>query len=573
MNQQELNNKLSEIKDKLIDIKQKADNRLYLLCEVENSYDVNKFLFEDVPLRFLIATGIDSDDCFEVLYHYAYDQTGCMVTLKAFIRDREKPAIESIAPFLPAAEWIEREIHDILGIDFNNHPDMRRLILSDDWPEGVYPLRKDAKPPATRPDGEPSSRPTVQSQSPACRTVKLSKPVVAVGPFHPLQEEMEFFQLTVDGEIVTDIDMRISYNHRGIEKISESLQFDQVPFLVSRICGICSASHPLAYVNAVEELAGVTPPDRAQYIRVIINELERIHSHLLWVGLAGHFIGYDTVFMWSWKYREPMLDLLEEITGNRNNYGNVKVGGCRDDIPNELKPKILKEMDKLEKKTEMLTKAVLDDPVIHARLKGVGILSKEDAVEYAVTGPTARGSGVDIDVRRDNPYAAYADLDWKVIVQTEGDVFAKAVVRLLEVLESVKMTREAIKKIPDGPITVEVKEIPPGEACGCAEAPRGETFHYVRSDGGNRPIRHKVRAPSFVNVPSFKASCIGQPIPDVTITLAAVDPCYSCTERLAVVDGHSKVLHDYEALLKLSREKTARIKKEIGAPELKLEDF
>mgnify|MGYP005646284395 CR=1 FL=1 len=170
------------------------------------------------------------------------------------------------------------------------------------------------------------------------------KPVLAVGPFHPLQEEMEFFQLTVDGEIVTDIDVRISYNHRGIEKLSETLQFDQVPFLVSRICGICSASHPLAYVQAVEEIAGVTPPERALYVRTIINELERIHSHLLWVGLAGHFIGYDTVFMWAWKYREPVLDLLEEITGNRNNYGNVKVGGCREDVPDELKPKILKEL-------------------------------------------------------------------------------------------------------------------------------------------------------------------------------------------------------------------------------------
>jgi NADH-quinone oxidoreductase subunit D len=573
MNQEKLNNKLLEIKDKLIHIEQKADNRIFLLCEAQNSYTVNKFLFEDVPLRFVIATGIDSDDCFEVLYHYSNDETGCFITVKTFIRDRENPSTESIAPFLPAAEWIEREIHDILGIDFKNHPDMRRLILADDWPEGVYPLRKDTELPVQLVAGEPSGRPIVQSQSPGRRTVELSKPVVAVGPFHPLQEEMEFFQLTVDGEIVTDIDMRMSYNHRGIERLSETLQFDQVPFLVSRICGICSASHPLAYINAVEELAGITPPDRALYVRTIINELERMHSHLLWVGLAGHFIGYDTVFMWAWKYREPVLDLLEEITGNRNNYGNVKVGGCREDIPNELNPKILKKMDKLEKKTEMLTKAVLDDPVIHARLKGVGILSKEDAIKYAVTGPTARGSGVAIDVRRDDPYAAYADLDWKVIVQPEGDVFAKAVVRLLEVLEAIKIIRQAIKKLPDGPIAVEVKEIPPGEACGRAEAPRGETFHYVRSDGGNRPIRHKVRAPSFVNVPSFRASCIGQHIADVTITLAAVDPCYSCTERLAVVDRHHNIVHDYEALLKLSREKTARIKKEIGAPKLKLEDF
>ena len=573
MNQEELNNKISEIKEKLTAFEQPFDNRIYLTCEAENAYDINKFLFEDVPLRFVIATAIDSDDCFEVLYHYSYDQTGCVVNLKAIIHNRENPAIESLATFLPAAEWIEREMHDLMGIEFKNHPDMRRLILSDDWPEGLYPMRKDAKKPAERPDGEPSRRPTIQSQSPACRTVQLSKPVVPVGPFHPLQEEMEFFQLSVDGEIVTDIDVRISYNHRGIEKISESLQFDQVPLLVSRICGICSASHPLAYVNAVEEIAGVTPPDRAQYIRVIINELERIHSHLLWVGLAGHFIGYDTVFMWSWKYREPVLDLLEEITGNRNNYGNVVVGGCREDIPNELKPKIIKEMDEIQKKTEMLTNAVLDDPTLHARLKGVGILSKEDAVKYAVTGPTARGSGVAIDVRADDPYAAYGDLDWNVISQPEGDVFAKAVVRLLETLEAAKIAKEAVNKLPDGPITVEVKEIPPGEAVGHAEAPRGETFHYVRSDGGNRPVRHKVRAPSFVNVPSFKASCIGEHIADVTITLAAVDPCYSCTERIAIVDSRNNLVHDYEALLKLSRERTAQLRKELGVPELKMEDL
>jgi membrane-bound hydrogenase subunit alpha len=401
----------------------------------------------------------------------------------------------------------------------------------------------------------------------------VRKPIIAVGPFHPLQEEMEFFQLTVDGETVTDINVRISYNHRGIEKISESLQFDQIPYLVSRICGICSASHPLAYIQAVEEIADIQVPDRARYVRTIINELERIHSHLLWVGLGGHFIGYDTVFMWAWKYREPVLDLLEEITGNRNNYGNVRVGGCREDIPDEIKPRIIKELDIIEKKTEMLTKAILDDPVLHARLKGVGVLSKEDAIAYAVTGPTARGSGVDIDVRHDDPYAAYGDLDWKVISQPEGDVFAKAVVRLLETFESINMVREALEKLPGGPIAVEVKEIPPGEGCGHAEAPRGETFHYVRSDGGNRPVRHKVRAPSYVNVPSFKASCIGQQLADVTLTLAAVDPCYSCTERLAVVDGQNNVIHDYNALLNLSREKTARIRKELGYPGLKMEDL
>jgi len=393
---------------------------------------------------------------------------------------------------------------------------------------------------------------------------KIKMPVIAAGPVHPLQEEMEFYQLHVDGETVVDIDVRLSYNHRGIERISETLQFDQVPFLVSRICGICSASHPLAYIQAVEEIAGITVPDRARYVRTIINELERIHSHILWVGLAGHFIGYETVFMWAWKYREPVLDILEKITGNRNNYGNVKVGGCREDIPAELIPEIERELDKIQVKMEMITKAVLDDPILHARLKGVGVLTKADAVQYAVTGPTARASDVPIDVRRDDPYAAYDELDWNVCVQPEGDVFAKAVVRLLETFEAIKMVKEALKKLPGGPVEIEVKEIPPGEGVGHAEAPRGETFHYVRSDGGNRPVRHKARAPSYVNVPSFKASCIGQPLADVLITLAAVDPCYSCTERLAVVDSHQNVLLGHDALLTMSRAKTQEIQKQMG---------
>jgi NADH-quinone oxidoreductase subunit D len=393
---------------------------------------------------------------------------------------------------------------------------------------------------------------------------KFKLPILAAGPVHPLQEEMEFFQLYVDGETVVDIDVRLSYNHRGIEKISETLQFDQVPFLVSRICGICSASHPLAYVQAVEEIAGIVPPERALYVRTIINELERIHSHILWVGLAGHFIGYETVFMWAWKYREPVLDMLEKITGNRNNYGNVKIGGCREDLPEGIEKEINPILDNLEKKMDMLTKAILDDPILHARLKGVGVLKKEDAIQYAVTGPTARASGIPIDVRRDDPYAAYDLVDWNVCVQEEGDVFAKAVVRLLEIFESIKIVRHALAKLPKGPIALEVKEIPPGEAIGRAEAPRGETFHYVRSEGGNTPARHKARAPSYVNVPSFKVSCIGEKISDVLITLAAVDPCYSCTERMGVVDPHSKkVIYGFERLLQLSREKTEKIRKEM----------
>ncbi|MEW5816580.1 MAG: nickel-dependent hydrogenase large subunit [Spirochaetota bacterium] len=389
--------------------------------------------------------------------------------------------------------------------------------------------------------------------------------LIPIGPFHPLQEEAEFFQLFVEGEQVVDMDVRLSYNHRGIERLSETMTFDQIPFLVERICGICSASHPLAYIQAVEDIAQVKVPERALFLRTLVNELERIHSHILWAGLAGHFIGYNTVWMWTWRYREPVLDLLEETTGSRINYANAKIGGCRRDIPDELMPRIREVLDQLVGPLEMLTNAVLDDPVIHARLKGVGILKKEAAVKYCVTGPTARASGLPIDVRKDDPYAAYDRIEWKIITREEGDVFAKAVVRLLETFESIKIVKQCAQKIPQGPIAVEVREIPPGEAVGHVEAPRGETFHYVRSDGSNRPVRHKVRAPSYVNVPSFKAACIGQTISDVAITMAAVDPCYSCTERAAVFDcGTQKKFLDGRDLVRLSQDKTKKIMKELG---------
>jgi membrane-bound hydrogenase subunit alpha len=391
------------------------------------------------------------------------------------------------------------------------------------------------------------------------------KTLINIGPFHPLQEEAEFFQLYVEGERVVDMDVRISYNHRGIEKLDESKTFDQVPFVVERVCGICSASHPLAYIQAVEDIAHVEVPPRALYLRTIVNELERIHSHLLWVGLAGHFLGYNTVFMWAWKYREPILDALEVATGSRVNYANCKIGGVRRDMTDEQ----LKEIDRIATETrgpiEMLTAAVIDDPVIHARLKNVGVLSTQAAKAYGAAGPTARGSGRPIDVRRDDPYAAYDRLEWDVIVDDGCDVFAKAKVRLLETLEAIKMVKQAVRETPGGQIDAKVEYIPPGEAVGHVEAPRGETFHYVRSDGSNYPVRHKVRAPSFNNVPTFKASCIGYDLADVAITLASVDPCYSCTERMCTaVDADSgKHMYDFAQLVKLSQEKTERIRKQV----------
>ncbi|MFO7829618.1 MAG: nickel-dependent hydrogenase large subunit [Bacteroidales bacterium] len=393
----------------------------------------------------------------------------------------------------------------------------------------------------------------------------VKKTLIPVGPYHPLQEEPELFKLYCEGEIVKDIKWETGYNHRGIEQLSEKKTYDQSFFLVERICGICSTSHPFAFANAVEEIVGVEIPDRAKYIRSIIGELERIHSHLLWVGLAGHFLGYNTVFMWAWKYREPILDLFEMISGNRNSYAMFKVGGVRRDIENAKIPTIKKTLEQFKKKNDLLTGAVMDDPVIHARTKGVGVLTKQDIIDYAAVGPTARASGIAIDVRKDDPYAAYPLVNWKVITAEKGDVFAKAEVRLLEMYESISIIEqclEGLKKEKEGETEVKVKEIPAGWGTGHAEAPRGEVFHYVLSDGSNSPARHKIRAPSYTNIATFKKSCIGQTISDATISLAAVDPCYCCTERMAVAyDSKTgeKIMNGNE-LIALSANKTHELK-------------
>ncbi len=391
------------------------------------------------------------------------------------------------------------------------------------------------------------------------------KIIVPIGPYHPLQEEPEFFQLYVEGEKVVDIDIIIGYNHRGIEKLSESKHYDQVPFLVERICGICSSSHPYAYVLAVENILGgeaTIVPEKALYIRTIIDELQRIHSHLLWLGLAGHFIGYNTIWMWAWKYREPVLDCFEMVTGNRNNYAMFKVGGVRRDIKDEDIPILNKVLDELRPAVDLFRGAIADDPVIKARLKGVGILTRQQAIDWCVVGPTARASGVNIDIRRDDPYGASERLDWNVILEKDGDIFAKTIVRILELYESISMIRQCLDKMPkSGPIDADVKDIPPGEGIGRVEAPRGECFHYVKSDGTNQPVRHKVRSPSFMNVASDKVSAVGGTISDATITLAAVDPCYCCTERVIVInknDNH-KIMNGWD-LIKLSQEKTLKLK-------------
>lgn len=364
---------------------------------------------------------------------------------------------------------------------------------------------------------------------------------IPLGPQHPALKEPEGFTITLDGERIVALDFRLGYNHRGIEKACEQRTFVQNLYLLERVCGICSHSHSTCYVQAVEEIAQLVVPPRALYIRSIVGELERVHSHLLWLGVAGHEVGFDTLLMYTWRDREVVLDLLAALTGNRVNYGINMLGGVKRDISKEQVADILKGVDILEERTKYYAEVATQEVTLMKRLSGVGSLSYEDAFRLGVLGPTGRACGVDRDLRRDDPYAAYAQLSFNVITNNKCDVYGRTLVRVGELMESYKIIRQAVREMPDGPISVKApRRIPAGEAVSRYEAPRGEDIHYVRANGTDKPERVKVRAPTLANLQAVSKMLENYNLADMPITLAAIDPCFSCTDRLIHVHNVSR---------------------------------
>ncbi len=359
-----------------------------------------------------------------------------------------------------------------------------------------------------------------------------------IGPQHPSLKEPESFLITLRGEKITSVNVKIGYNHRGIEKACEDRTYIQDLYLLERVCGICSHSHSTCFLQAVEEIAALEVPRRAKYIRTLIAELERIHSHLLWLGVAGHEIGFDTLLMYTWRDREIVMDLLATLTGNRVNYGINTIGGVRRDVTPEQFKDVLAGMDKLEESTKYFIEVAQEEVTVVKRLAGVGVISYESAVKLGTVGPTARASGINQDVRRDDPYLIYGELDFDVIIDNHNDVYGRTLVRLKELMESYKMIRRIIKDIPDGPIAVKApRRIPAGEAVSRYEAPRGEDFHYVRANGTEKPDRVKLRPPTLANVQAVSMMLEDGYLADMPIVIAAIDPCFSCTDRMITINN------------------------------------
>jgi ech hydrogenase subunit E len=355
--------------------------------------------------------------------------------------------------------------------------------------------------------------------------------VIPFGPQHPVLPEPVSLKLELENDVVVGALPSLGYVHRGLEKFIDTKDYNQTAYICERICGICSALHGITYCMAVEKLFDVEIPERAKYIRVIAGELNRVHSHLLWLGLFADGFGFESLFYECWKYRETVLDVLERMTGNRVIHTSSKVGGAVRDLEKEHIDLILKMCDTLEPQIKDLEKVFVNNYTVKQRTVGLGVLSKQLAYEAGTAGPTLRGSGNAIDLRDSEDWDIYKDLGFKPAVEKDGDCYARTKVRVTELYDSIKLIRNAISKMPNGPISVPVKGNPIGEAIMRTEQPRGEVVYYVKGNGTKNLERLKIRTPTFANIPSLLLTLPGVKLADVPIIVLTIDPCISCTER------------------------------------------
>lgn len=354
--------------------------------------------------------------------------------------------------------------------------------------------------------------------------------VIPFGPQHPVLPEPIQVRLVLDEERVVEARLAIGYVHRGLEKLAEQKDFVQNVFLIERTCGICSFIHALSYCQGIEDLMGIAVPPRARYLRVVWSELNRLHSHLLWLGLLADSFGFENVFMQVWRVREQVLDLAELTSGARIMLNTCCLGGVRRDLDAERRGATLATMDRLRAEFDRLLPAIVSDYTVQQRLVGVGAVARDQAYELGALGPTARATGLPMDFRTTG-YAAYGELGVTPITETAGDAYARLQVRTRELYQSVGLIREAILRLPDSELVAPVKGFPSGETLSRAEQPRGEVVYYLKANGTARLDRVRIRTPTFANLAALLHMLKGCRLADVPVIILSVDPCISCAER------------------------------------------
>lgn len=461
------------------------------------------------------------------------DRCWCVVRVEVPADTCEFP---SVTPRVPACVWSEREVRDMFGLRPVGLPDQRRLVLPDDWPDDLYPLRKDSMDYRQR----PMIASEVENYEFLAETGDRETTVVPMGPLHVTSDEPGHFRLFVEGEHIIDADYRLFYVHRGMEKVAESrMNYDAVTFLADRVCGICGNAHSVAYAESVEHAQGIAVPLRAQYIRAISLEVERMHSHLLNLGLVCHYSGFDTGFMHFFRVREDSMRLAELLTGHRKTYGLNLIGGVRRDILEDRRAETLRVIRKLRDDVKSLLDELMSTPNFEDRTKGVGRLDPKIARAFSPVGPCVRGSGFSRDVRFDHPYDGYRDIQglFKARGHDGCDVMSRTLVRIEEFMDSVAMVEWWLENLPAGAILNEDWKYEPHRfAIGYTEAPRGEDVHWAQIGDNQKCYRWRCKAATYSNWPILRYMFRGNTVSDAALIVGSMDPCYSCTDRVTFVD-------------------------------------
>jgi Ni,Fe-hydrogenase III large subunit/Ni,Fe-hydrogenase III component G len=542
-----------------LEYKALQENRIAVRINAEDAAKLAERFVNKFKARLIHETAVDMEGAgFDMLYIYDFTnvKSRLVVMLEALI-SKDDPSPPSIANITWSASWAEREIHDLLGINPVGTPDPRKQFLPYEWPNAAESGTSPAQPEKASAGSKDMWIPLGISPRDSYATL------IPIGPYHPGVIEGQTVYVKVEGETVTSADIKTGFHHRGIMKLIERRGYHKGVFAAERVCGICSAAHGATYVTACENLYEAEVPDRALYIRTLLMELNRVHSHLLWVGVVADVIGWKTGFHLTWGLRERVMDLIEAITGNRVNYGIWRIGGLSRDVPQELAEKSIPMMKGLKEGMAELLPQVAAHSVVKHRLLGVGPLSYDEAFDGGAVGPVARASNWKIDTRADNPPHAIYDpkvISWEVITDDHCDTFGRTLVRVKELLVSSDIIIQCLEYLAKktGEIRIEPKTIPVNaEGIGLNEAPRGELIHYVRASEYNQNLPHayRIRTPSYRNNAIIPKMLVGSNLADVPVVMGSTDQCLACTDRVEIFDERKGSVRSmgWDALLALSR--------------------
>lgn len=537
--------------------------------------EIGRFLHDDPALVFDHITDVcsvdypDAPERFEVVYHFLSLPHRHRLRVKARLPE-DQPSLPSLTGIWRGAEFMEREVYDLMGIVFEGHPDLRRILMPEDFDEG-YPLRKDfpaegrgwrgtfpfiprLDEPAVELSQEISDaekKPFLADEETTPSTRRKEELLLNMGPQHPSTHGVLRVVLELDGERIVKATPDLGYLHRGVEKLAEGLHYMQVIPHTDRLDYVCSMTNNYAYVRTVEKLVGIKVPERAEYVRTIVAEIQRIIGHLFWLGTQALDIGAMTVFFWTFREREVLLDMFEKLCGARLTLNYFRIGGVDGDFTPDLVARMKAFLDTFYEHIHEYDSLIMNNRIWLGRTKDVAVISAEDAISFGLTGPTLRGSGVNYDVRKYEPYGAYDKVDWEVPVGKNGDTYDRYWIRMEEMRQSCRIIRQCLDQMPQGPIMADVpKVIPPpkehvmrdmeslihhfiiftqgfkppkGETYCATEAPKGELGFFIVSDGSPRPYRMKIRAPSFVHMGAFDHMARGYLISDIITIFGTYD--------------------------------------------------